>query len=75
MKFIVLGIEVVIPTLSVMMVLDYWLKRWLQQYFYLSISYQIPIEALLIFMLFVMVFYFTSTQINLKVIKTNFQNI
>ncbi|MEN9819357.1 MAG: transporter ATP-binding protein [Bacillota bacterium] len=74
-KLFVLAIEVMIPTLSLLLMMDYLLKAWLGQYFYLSIAYQFPIETIAIFMLFVLVFYGASITIQLKTLKQYFQNI
>ncbi len=74
-KFMVMTFEVVFPTFILLVILDYWFKKWLGQYFYLSISYQLPIETLTIFLLFAMVFYFISFKLQSSVIKRTFQNI
>lgn len=74
-KFMVMTFEVVFPTFILLVILDYWFKKWLGQYFYLSISYQLPIETLTIFLLFAMVFYFISFKLQNSIIKRTFQNI
>ncbi|MEY3431664.1 MAG: hypothetical protein RIS53_562 [Bacillota bacterium] len=74
-KFMLMATEVLTPTLSVIVLFDFLLKKWLGQYFYVSLSYQSPWETILFFMLFVMVFYLTLTPIHLRYLKSYFQNI
>ncbi|MFZ9138960.1 MAG: ABC transporter ATP-binding protein [Bacilli bacterium] len=74
-KFKLIAIEVSIPTLLLLIFMDYLLKRWLGEYFFLTLSYQIPLETILLFILITMLFYLVSKQIQMKILSVNFKNI